>query len=45
MCLCSPKSTLYSLLGQEAPGLPLASDFFFLEAEHLKLFEDFGDGG
>lgn len=45
MCLCSPKSTLRSLLGQEAPGFPLAPGFSSLEAGHLKLFEDFAVGG
>lgn len=45
MCLRCPKSALHSLLGQEAPGLPLASDFYSLEAGHLKLFEDVGVGG
>lgn len=45
MCLCSPKSALHSLLGQEAPGFPLAPDLSSLEVGHLKLFEDFGVGG
>lgn len=45
MCLCSPKSTMLSLLGQEAARFSLAPDFSSLEAGHLKLFEGFGVGG
>lgn len=45
MCLHPPRNALRSLLGQEAPGFPVAPDFSSLEVGHLKFLEDFAVGG